>query len=224
MQHVCRLCNPLGGGLLESFHGGDIYSASVAAGCRPGSFLDASASVTPLGIPLALRWKLLSLNLRPYPDRSHRRLKALLGGLHQIEPDLVLPGNGAAELFTWAARDAAQCGLSTLLQPGFGDYVRALRCWDGAVRPFPLPLQWDQAFPHAVPDCGSGDVLWITNPHNPTGQLWSRASLEPLLERYRLVICDEAFLPLVPNGEEQSLIPLAATPPNLGVSRSLTKL
>ena len=67
-------------------------------------------------------------------------------------------------------------------------------------------------------------MLWICNPHNPTGQLWSRASLEPLLQRFALVICDEAFLPLVPNGEQQSLIPLVAQHANLVVIRSLTKL
>jgi len=39
-----------------------------------------------------------------------------------------------------------------------------------------------------------------------------------------LVICDEAFLPLVPDGEQQSLIPLVAKHPNLVVIRSLTKL
>jgi histidinol-phosphate/aromatic aminotransferase/cobyric acid decarboxylase-like protein len=45
-----------------------------------------------------------------------------------------------------------------------------------------------------------------------------------LLQRYRLVICDEAFLSLVPDGEQQSLIPLVADHPNLVVIRSLTKL
>ena len=39
-----------------------------------------------------------------------------------------------------------------------------------------------------------------------------------------MVICDEAFLPLVPNGEQQSLIPLVAEHSNLVVIRSLTKL
>jgi histidinol-phosphate/aromatic aminotransferase/cobyric acid decarboxylase-like protein len=67
-------------------------------------------------------------------------------------------------------------------------------------------------------------VLWITNPHNPTGQLWSRASIAALLATRRLVIVDEAFLPLVPGGESQSLIPLLADHPNLVVVRSLTKL
>ena len=67
-------------------------------------------------------------------------------------------------------------------------------------------------------------MAWICNPHNPTGQLWSRASLEQLVANHALVICDEAFLPLVPNGEQQSLIPLVAEHSNLVVIRSLTKL
>ena len=138
---------------------------------------------------------------------------------------MVLPGNGAAELFTWAGRDASAAGLSAIPAPGFADYRRALDCWDGAWVPWPLPLGWDGRFPQCLPNPPPrADVLWITNPHNPTGQLWSRESLEPLVERYALVICDEAFLPLVPGGELQSLIPLVQEYPQLVVIRSLTKL
>jgi histidinol-phosphate/aromatic aminotransferase/cobyric acid decarboxylase-like protein len=78
--------------------------------------------------------------------------------------------------------------------------------------------------PQPFPTASAGAVLWLTNPHNPTGALWSRTSLEPLLERFSLVIADEAFLPLVPGGEAQSLIPLVRSHPNLVVIRSLTKL
>ena len=105
--------------------------------------------------------------------------------------ELPLQGNGAAELFTWAAHDAAEQGLSVLAAPGFADYKRALRCWSATSRQQQLPLLWDEGFPQPSPDPGEGSVLWICNPHNPTGQLWSRASLQPLLERYALVICDE---------------------------------
>jgi histidinol-phosphate/aromatic aminotransferase/cobyric acid decarboxylase-like protein len=136
----------------------------------------------------------------------------------------VLPGNGAAELFTWAARDAAAVGISSLPAPGFADYSRALACWQGRLAKHSLDLEWDAAFPQPFPTAPEADVLWICNPHNPTGQLWSRSSLEPLFQRYRLVICDEAFLSLVPDGEQQSLIPLVAEHPNLVVIRSLTKL
>ena len=208
-------------------HGGNLDLTARRLGCRPDQLLDASASLVPYTLPLTAQLAAWRAAVRPYPDRSLLRLRQRIAACHGLEPDLVLPGNGAAELFTWAARDAAACGVSLLPQPGFADYQRALRCWGGLVQPGPLPLELCTAAPVAwplPPLLAQADVVWITNPHNPTGQLWSRSSLAPLLERYRLVICDEAFLSLVPDGEEQSLIPLVAQHPNLVVIRSLTKL
>ncbi len=224
-----------GGDGLPQIHGGNRRAEALRLGLRPGQLLDASASLVPFGPPWRLRAQLLGQllvgdSLRDYPDRSYRDLRAGLAAVHGLDPAQVLPGNGAAELFTWAARDAAACGPSLLPAPGFADYARALRCWDGAIQSLPLPLDWQQAGPldwpgaAGVAGAGGAPVLWITNPHNPTGQLWSRSSLEPLLRRHPLVIVDEAFLPLTPGGEAQSLIPLLAQHPNLVVIRSLTKL
>ncbi len=240
-------------------HGGDIHGAARRQQHGAADFLDASASLAPF----ACKTHVSASDLRPYPDPSYRALRSALARLHNdLDPGFVLPGNGAAELFTWAARDAAALGLNHLHTPGFADYARALRCWQVVPQLTPLALDWSGPFPQAFPGfsgsstasslvvessaapavvspepgpptAGSravmaptalAEVAWITNPHNPTGQLWSRASLEPLLERYRLVICDEAFLPLVPHGEAQSLIPLVETHANLVVIRSLTKL
>jgi L-threonine-O-3-phosphate decarboxylase len=202
-------------------HGGEVQQAAQRVGLRPQAFLDASASL----VPWTPRWQRLGRSaFRDYPDRSQALLRQHLANVHGVDPSFVLPGNGAAELFTWAARDAAAQGASALPAPGFADYERALRCWLATSYEQKLPLVWDGAFPQPLPEPGTGSVLWICNPHNPTGQLWSRASLQPLLERYALVICDEAFLPLVPNGEQQSLIPLVAEHSNLVVIRSLTKL
>ena len=59
---------------------------------------------------------------------------------------------------------------------------------------------------------------------NPTGQLWGKNSLETIIKKYKLVICDEAFLSLTPNGDRESLIPLTKKYDNLLVLRSLTKI
>ena len=209
-------------------HGGNLAARAAALGVRPGQLLDASASLAPLRPRVA--WAAASAGvslagLRPYPDRDQRALRGVIARLHGLEPAWVLPGNGAAELVTWAAREAAAAGPSALPAPGFADYGRALACWGGAVRPWPLPLRWDGAFGQALtPPPAAAAALWITNPHNPTGQLWSRASIEDLLAAHRLVVVDEAFLPLVPGGEAQSLLPLLDSHPNLVVIRSLTKL
>ena len=207
---------------LTSGHGGEIQQAADRLGLPASQVLDASASLVPWTPRLG--WPLLARGLRDYPDRQHTLLCGQLAALHGVAAEQVLPGNGAAELFTWAARDAEAHGLSVVASPGFADYPRALRCWDAHSCSQPLPLQWGDQFPQAFPLIPSGEVLWICNPHNPTGQLWSRESLEPLLSPYRLVICDEAFLSLVPDGERQSLIPLVSDHPNLVVIRSLTKL
>ena len=212
-------------------HGGNLSQEARRLGMKPSQLLDASASLVPFRPPRALRRALAAAiqgqALRDYPDRAQADLRSAIASWHGLDPDQVLAGNGAAELFTWAARDATAAGLSVLLQPGFADYSRALACWGGAIEARPLPLAWGDGWPQSFPLGAlkeTGDVMWITNPHNPTGQLWSRCSLEPLLARYSLVICDEAFLPLVPGGEDHSLIPLVADHPNLVVIRSLTKL
>ena len=210
-------------------HGGNLEATARRLGCRPDQLLDASASLAPFALPWRARGAALRAGLRAYPDREAEALCRCIAGVHGLSADAVLPGNGAAELFTWAGRDAAEAGHSLLPQPGFADYPRALRCWGGSSAAWRLPLAGTGTgtgsgpvpFPAPPPQAA---VLWITNPHNPSGELWSRASLEPLLERFSLVICDEAFLPLVPDGERQSLIPLVATHGNLVVIRSLTKL
>lgn len=205
-------------------HGGEVAQAAQRLGLRPNQLLDASASLVPWTPRLS--GSSLRSGLRDYPDRQHGELRSHMASVHGLSPGQILPGNGAAELFTWAARDAAGLGKSLLSAPGFADYGRALRCWDGDVRTSSLNLCWGNSFPQAflLGAASAADVLWLCNPHNPTGQLWSRQSLEPLLACFRLVICDEAFLPLVPDGERQSLIPLVSKYPNLVVIRSLTKL
>ena len=216
-------------------HGGNRAAIARRLGCRPADLLDLSASLAPFGPPAPLRALLREAllggpgsPLRDYPDRSFTALRRVIARLHGLEPEQVLPGNGAAELFTWVARDAAALGPSLLPEPGFADYRRALDCWGGRWRSWPLPLAWGDRFPAPFPleDPGTPEpaALWLTNPHNPTGQLWSRASLEPLLRRAGLLIVDEAFLPLCPDGEAESLLPLVARHPNLVVIRSLTKL
>ena len=153
-------------------HGGNRQALANVLGCRPSQLLDASASLALIA-PFSSFARSL---LRDYPDRDQVSLRQAVGRF--MDYPWVLPGNGAAELFTWAARDAAAAGLSGLLAPGFADYRRALQCWEAAWVETPLALPWDHAGPLHHPPL-EGSVAWICNPHNPTGQLWSRACSKP---------------------------------------------
>lgn len=217
-------------------HGGNVQQLARRLNRHPRQILDFSASLVPFGPPRSLHRALrrsLNHHVAPYPDPSYQTLREAIAQAHDLDPDWVLPGNGAAELFTWSARDA-QSLISLLPAPGFADYQRALATWGAVSRHLPLRLRWGdgpQCWVKALADPQAlqrlnlqHTVLWITNPHNPTGQLWRRDSLEPLLHAHDLVVVDEAFLPLVPDGEAHSLIPLAPRFGNLVVIRSLTKL
>ena len=208
-------------------HGGNIEKEARGLGLSKEKIIDASASIVPFKLPKKVTSYLTDSikngSIQCYPDRSYFEVKNTISKFHNIDPAMILPGNGASELFTWAAKDAGLNGISSLPSPGFGDYQRALKCWDAPYIYNQLPLSWSKKKPQAFPIEPKANVLWITNPHNPTGQLWSRSSIESLLTNYKLVICDEAFISIVPGGEDQSLIDLTKSYKNLIVIRSLTK-
>ena len=209
-------------------HGGDIFNSAKKLNLLPSQIIDSSASLVPFEPPKivldALHSEIKMQGFRYYPERNLDDLREIIGEFHQINPDNILPGNGASELITWAGYEASKFGKSCIPSPGFVDYERSLNCWGASFSYLELPKIWSNNFPQPFPLNPTCDVLWITNPHNPTGQLWDKNSLEIILKKYKLVICDEAFLAITPNGEKESLIPLTKTHENLLVIRSLTKL
>ena len=209
-------------------HGGNILTQAKKLNLLPSKIIDSSASLVPFKPPKLILDVLISeiktLGFRYYPERNLNSLREIIGEFHQIDPDNILPGNGASELITWAGYEASKSGASCIPSPGFVDYERSLNCWNASFDYSELPKNWSNSFPQTFPIKPICDVLWITNPHNPTGQLWDKKSLEIILKKYKLVICDEAFLAITPNGEKESLIPLTKTYDNLLVIRSLTKL
>lgn len=221
-------------------HGGNLVWAAALAGCSPSAILDFSASINPLGPPesalVAIRESLSAL--RDYPDPEYQALRQALGQQHQLSIEWILPGNGSAELLTWACRELAQLPSTYVFTPGFGDYFRALSTF--AAKVVPCPLQ-DLANPTAGPISALPDLtsafsglqfqaeerrrvgLLLNNPHNPTGRLFKSEAIVPLLEQFGLVVVDEAFMDFLRPHEQQSLIDAVPHHPNLVILRSLTK-
>jgi L-threonine-O-3-phosphate decarboxylase len=215
-------------------HGGNLTWAAKIAGCPASSILDFSASINPLGPPqsaiAAIHRSLDSLTT--YPDPEYLQLRHALGQWHQLPLDWILPGNGSAELLTWASRELAQQELTYLIAPAFGDYWRALKAFGAKVQPCPLDLEVE-SLRHSVStelpqsllrgSTSSNLGLLINNPHNPSGKLFAQEGMLPYLEKFALVVVDEAFMDFLPPHQQQSLIPLVEDYPNLVILRSLTK-
>ena len=207
-------------------HGGNLAWAAAVAGCPPSAILDFSASINPLGPADSTLAAIKSQlgNIRHYPDPNYSELKQILGRFHQLPSEWILPGNGAAELLTWAGRELAQVAATVLVTPTFGDYYRALGAFNAFVLEFPmslitpdLSLNFDKGL--TTKDKG----LLLNNPHNPTGKLLTRDAILPYLKEFALVVVDEAFMDFLHPSEEQSLIDVVQEFPNLVILRSLTK-
>ncbi|MBE9063068.1 threonine-phosphate decarboxylase CobD [cf. Phormidesmis sp. LEGE 11477] len=228
-------------------HGGNLTWAAELAQCLPHELLDFSASISPLGPPPSVREAIRAAfsSVTAYPDPAYRALRKAIAYHHYVPIDYILPGNGAAELLTYAARDLALLQRPTLrLIPGFSDYDRALKSFDAQLLDVPLLKpsvsantvdtnasstdswrfkSWDTglAMPKGVPsdECG----LLLNNPHNPTGAVFSKERLRSLLSKFALVVIDEAFMDFLPPEQDQSLIDAVCDFPNLIIIRSLTK-
>jgi L-threonine-O-3-phosphate decarboxylase len=212
--------------------------------------LDFSASINPLGPPhsaIAAIHNHLG-DLRNYPDPNYHELRQALSQFHRLPPDWVLPGNGSAELLTWASRELAELDATYLLTPAFGDYLRSLKAFDtlviccplnlafpfatssaaftGAIVPSVQPQVQPQILPQILVDFPAQPAqlgLLLNNPHNPTGWLFSSKEILPYLEQFALVVVDEAFMDFLPPDQQQSLTESILDHPNLVILRSLTK-
>ena len=235
-------------------HGGNLAWAAALAGCSPSFILDFSASINPLGPPKSALAAIESQlkDLVAYPDPNYHQLRAYLSQLHPtLTPDWILPGNGSAELLTWACRELSELEETLIVTPAFSDYQRALKAFDANVREYPLDLRLeilDGRLPIPNPKSrallklggnlpaepnGSASLtppkiqnrtgLLLNNPHNPTGHLFDTATILPYLEEFALVVVDEAFMDFLPPEQQQSLIEVVQDYPNLVILRSLTK-
>ncbi len=234
--------------MIRPVHGGNLAWAAALAGCPASAILDFSASISPLGPPesalAAIQAQLSSLTA--YPDPDYGELRAALGEAFNVDPDWVLPGNGSAELLTWAAWDLSELEATYLVTPAFGDYWRALSAFGAQVLDCPLDLKSlgqellsglvtdglsvsNRSFVSPSPAIpvplalGTDRGLLLNNPHNPTGLLFGREAILPYVEQLGMVVVDEAFMDFMPPEKQQSSIAAVEEFPNLVILRSLTK-
>ncbi len=208
-------------------HGGNLAWAAGVAGCEPEGVLDFSASISPLGSPRAVADAIQGAiaTLSAYPNPDYQQLRQVLGAWHGVAADWVLPGNGAAELITWAGRELAGRERVYALAPGFADYGRAVRAFGAVLEPWPISLlvAEGKGLEALAGRLRTEDGVWLNNPHNPTGQLFGRDAILPLLATGALVVVDEAFMDFVEPGRQETVIDWVGQFENLVVLRSLTK-
>lgn len=202
-------------------HGGDIYRNKVT--------LDYSVNTNPLGVCEEVKKALLSSmeEVEHYPDYYCEELKEALAEYHQLKPEQILCGNGASEIITAVCR-YVQPKKVLLPVPGFSGYEKALKAVGAGI--CYVLSQADSEFAatetiiKAIRE-QKPDMLFLTNPNNPTGQLLSKKSVDKIVaacdKAQTFLVVDECFIELTMYRDESLLY--RGIPKNALVLRAFTK-
>ncbi|GIV85153.1 MAG: histidinol-phosphate aminotransferase [Candidatus Roseilinea sp.] len=155
------------------------------------ALLDFSVNTNPLGPNSALVRVWREAPLSNYPDPHYTRAREALAAWHEWHPDGVVLGVGASELLHRLARLLVRPGDVVLsLGAPFGEFAHAVAQQGGELRTLPR----DEDGLRACLTQPAARVLYLSNPHNPTGHY---LDLNRLRTFAGVVIADEAYLPFV---------------------------
>ncbi len=211
-------------------HGARVKEYAERFGLREEDLIDFSSNVNPLPPPAEVRGLYVQAfqTLGRYPDDRYTELReaaadfltASLKG--RIHPDNIIPGNGVLEILRLALEVFLSRGdLVIVPAPTFGEYERQARLLGVKVLFQSLPT----TFSLSKKELANVKVVFLCNPNNPTGELYSRARVERLAyacaQAGSFLIVDEAFMEL--SCPEASVADLVASSDNFLVLRSLTK-
>ena len=188
-------------------HGGDLAHAARQWNPADGKLLDFSSNTNPLGLPPGLIDHLRKAlpGIVSYPSPQAHELRESLSRFLNVPRERLLLGNGANELIhlllLWRRPRRV-----LVPAPSFSEYERAATLAGALVERYPLPPGESFDTASLGKKLEQGDLLVLCNPNNPTGMLYRRQELLPLLdaaaERGAEVIVDESFLHLTGRNEE----------------------
>jgi threonine-phosphate decarboxylase len=211
-------------------HGGNVYAAIRNQGGTIGDFLDFSANINPLGLSPFVRAALLdSLDaVTAYPDPDAVALKEAISNCYGVPAECIETGNGAVEIIYLLGRVLAPSRV-LLPSPTFSEYEAAARATGLSVTQ--IMLRESTGFAPALPELtemiDTGDLLFLCNPNNPTGVVFSRRQLLPLVEKATAIgahiVVDESFIDFRAESALESCRTLVGEYPGVVVLHSLTK-
>lgn len=208
---------------MKHIHGGNIYAKAYE--------LDFSANINPLGIPPKVVEAACEGVRRStaYPDPDQTALRRAVAKRHQVLPEQVICGNGAAELIFMLC-DAIRPQKALLVAPGFAEYEAALEKTGCRIAYYPCAEEtgFSLGEDYLAFLTEETDIAFLCSPNNPTGVMVPQDLLIRIVRRCReegiVLVMDECFVPLTDAGEANSLIPVIGDNPGLFILRAFTKL
>ena len=195
----------------DDSHGGDVYALARGMGGGPDMLLDFSSNANLFALPLTR--KLTEETPYPfehYPDSGAAELVDAIARFERIEPERVLPGNGASELI-WLAVQALAPRKALCIGPIFSEFVKAFRVFGIPYEVLTPPV--DNKFTCTTEDLGKvwntdADLVVLCTPNNPAGVTYDNIlGLLDMLRAPRVIIDNsyKEFLHGTPDYEINSL-------------------
>lgn len=164
-------------------------------------------------------------SLSYYPDVTANELITAISERHEIPKDFISVFNGSDN----ALQHIFYAYLSpntvfTTIQPTYTQILQFVNFKGGEIRYYlpddVLNIDYSKFESEFVP---GSDVVYLINPHNPTGHLLKRDYLAELAANFpeTLFVIDEAYMEFA--SSDESCIPLVETHRNLMVTRTFSK-
>ena len=207
------------GNLLAFEHGGNIYKIKRK---YSEEVIDFSANINPLGPPLKVK-KTIKENIDRvlhYPDPESYDVAQKIAQYWGIEKDSILIGNGSVELI-YLVIHAFKPKMVTIPIPTFSEYERAARIAGAKIQH--VKLNEDENFTLTLSEVKGGDITFICNPNNPTGNLILEGSEELYKLPAKIIVVDEAFMDFLSDERNHTLIWKAQKDERIIVLRTFTK-
>lgn len=164
-----------------------------------------------------------------YPDNARPAITAALAQHLGVAADVIWCGGAANEItFITGLCMGGPETSAVFAWPSFSLFQIATRTALGSDRPIPLTAdhRHDLDAMLAAVD-GTTTMVYVCNPNNPTGTHVPADALEQFIAAVPadvLVLVDEAYAEFATAADFRSMIPLAATLPNVMVTRTFSKV
>jgi histidinol-phosphate/aromatic aminotransferase/cobyric acid decarboxylase-like protein len=207
-------------------HGGLLAEELARLDLRASDIVDFSVNVNPYGPAPAVLAAARAAPIDRYPDPTASELRQAIARQHEVPPDAVVAGNGAADLLWTLARALCRPRDTVLIvEPTFAEFRSAATAVGAEVIEWRASPTRDFAvdlgeIERLLSRAGSR-VLYLCTPGSPSGShvpVQEVADLASRMPRVTFVL-DQAFVTLSEHHRE-ARVPV---PPNVVRVRSMTK-
>ena len=163
-----------------------------------------------------------------YPDSDCREIRQKISQVYKIPADMIIIGNGTDQIIEMACDSLIGPGENVVIaDPTFLIYEKAaLKCGGTAIK---VPLS---GYRHDIRKlAGAVDdktrILFLTNPHNPTGTNINKDEFDYVKKNLRkdvLLVIDEAYYEYVPERQRINTEGMVSQSDNVLVLRTFSKI